>query len=114
MFSDANIKHSADAIILRGFSIEDIDEATLRQYRRLYDSCHENHPWSQLDDIQFLTKIGAYGINKVTEESGFTVAGMLMFGKTESITDQECLPYFYVDYRERLSDFADERWSHRI
>ena len=37
-----------------------------------------------------------------------------MFGKTASITDQECLPWFFPDYRERLSIDPEIRWTDRI
>lgn len=37
-----------------------------------------------------------------------------MFGKTNSITDPECCPYFFPDYRERLSTVPQIRWSNRV
>ena len=37
-----------------------------------------------------------------------------MFGKTNSITDPECCPYFFPDYRERLSIVPQIRWSNRV
>lgn len=115
MFSDANnLKHSADSRILQGYTIDDIDLQTLHQYRRSYNSRHENHPWSEVDDMKFLENIGAFRKNRTEGKEGFTVAGMLMFGKTNSITDQECCPYFFPDYRERLSDDPKIRWTNRI
>lgn len=47
-------------------------------------------------------------------QEGFTRAGILMFGKTESITDQACCPWYFVDYQEKLSNNTNERWSDRI
>ena len=47
-------------------------------------------------------------------EAGFTVAGMLMFGKNSSITDPECCPNFFPDYREHLGDGKDVRWTNRV
>ena len=112
MFSDANVSNqSPDSRILKGFTIEDIDLQTLRQFRRNYDVRNEGHPWTLLDDIDFLTKIEAYRKDRVSGTEGFTVAGMLMFGKSSSITDQECLPWFFPDYKEH---FSDERWSDRL
>ncbi len=59
MYSDANnMRASADSRILRGYSIDDIDIPTLHQYRRAYDIKHENHPWTELNDKQFLEIIG--------------------------------------------------------
>ena len=91
MYSDANnMKASADSRILRGYSMDDIDLPTLHQYRRSYDRKHENHPWTEVEDRVFLENIGAYRKDRATSTEGFTVAGMLMFGKTSSITDPEC------------------------
>lgn len=115
MFSDANhLRNSADARILMNYTIDDLDMPTLRQYRRAFDNRHEGHPWSGLSDDVFLENIGAYRKDRTSSEEGFTVAGLLMFGKSESITDQSCLPWFFPDYREHLSSNPDERWSDRI
>lgn len=115
MFSDANnLKSSADSRILRGYSLNDIDLPTLQRYRRVYNIYHENHPWIEEDDMAFLEHIGAYRKDRSTSTEGFTVAGMLMFGKTDSITDPECCPEFFPDYRERLNLFPGERWSNRV
>ncbi len=108
------MKASADSRILRGYSIDDIDIPTLHQYRRAYDIKHENHPWTEVDDKQFLENIGAYRKDRATSMEGFTVAGMLMFGKTNSITDPECCQEFFPDYREHLSDDPQIRWTNRI
>ena len=102
------------ARILRGYSINDIDLPTLQRYRRVYNIHHENHPWIEEDDMAFLEHIGAYRKDRSTSTEGFTVAGMLMFGKTDSITDPECCPEFFPDYRERLSLYPGERWSNRV
>ena len=115
MYSDANnMRASADSRILRGYSFDDIDIPTLHQYRRAYDIKHENHPWTELDDKKFLEIIGAYRKDRATSTEGFTVAGMLMFGKTNSITDPECCQEFFPDYREHLSDNLQVRWTNRI
>ena len=115
MYSDANnIKSSADSRILHGYSIDDIDLPTLHQYRRIYNIKHENHPWTEIDDKQFLENIGAYRKDRATSIEGFTVAGILMFGKTNSITDPECCQEFFPDYREHLIDNPQVRWTNRI
>ena len=115
MFADANsLKYPADARILRGFTMEDIDLATLHNYRRAYNNKHEGHPWTEVSDEKFLENIGAYRRDRQTSTKGFTVAGMLMFGKNASITDPECCPYYFVDYRERLSVDPQIRWTNRI
>ena len=68
MFAEANIdKTPLDLHIVKGCSIGNrIDATTIRQYRQVFDNKHENHPWSSLDDMGFLRKIGAYGTNEET------------------------------------------------
>lgn len=115
MYSDANnMKASADSRILRGYTMDDIDMPTLQQYRRAYNNKHENHPWTVVDDMKFLENIGAYRKDRASSTEGFTVAGMLMFGKTQSITDPECCQEFFPDYREHLSEDPSLRWTNRI
>lgn len=115
MFSDANnMKQSADSRILKNYTFEDVDLPTLHQYRRAYNQKHEDHPWTLGDDMKFLENIGAYRKDRANSMEGFTVAGMLMFGKTQSITDPECCQNFFPDYRERLSNDPNIRWTNRI
>lgn len=52
----------------------------------------------------------AYGKHRVTGKEGLTLAGLLMFGKHDAITD--AIPQFMIDYREYTLD--SERWSDRI
>lgn len=115
MIADANLQRStADARILRNFTMDDIDQSSLAKYRREFKAAKGNHAWVDLSDIEFLKRVGGYRIDRVSGEEGFTVAGMLMFGKEESITDGECAPDFFVDYREHLTEVEGERWSDRI
>ena len=114
MFADANISNPADSRILRNYSMEDLDKETINQYRQLFKIAKPSHPWTSLSDMDFLKKIGAYRKNRETKEEGFTVAGLLMFGKYESIIDNECCPDFFPDYQEKLSDNPQIRWTNRI
>ena len=116
MFSDANhVDCPADARILKNFTIEnDIDISSLKAYRNLFDLRHSDHAWSQLGDREFLKRIGGYRTDTTTAEEGLTLAGMLMFGKSERITDPDCAPWYFVDYRERLDVDPQIRWTDRI
>lgn len=115
MFADAHhISMPFDNQIMPHYSMDDIDIASLKGYRQRFMLRRENHPWNDVDDLTFLTKIGAYRVDRETGEEGFTRAGILMFGKSESITDQSCTPWYFVDYQEKLSDDARQRWSDRI
>jgi ATP-dependent DNA helicase RecG len=114
MMADADLSFSPDSRILEGYSMEDIDLASLKQYRQFFASVRPSHPWLTLDDIEFLEKLGGYRKDRKTGKTGFTMAGILMFGKYLSIIDQECCPKFFPDYRELLSSNEDVRWSDRI
>lgn len=115
MFADAQVtQHSFDSDILPNFSMNDIDGETLRAYRQRFLLRLESHPWNEVDDLTFLTKIGAYRIDRETGEEGFTRGGLLMFGKYASITDPVCTPWYFPDYQEWLEDDDTQRWTDRI
>lgn len=110
MFSDANVSNPADSRILRNYSLNDLDMESVAQYRQLFKLAKPDHPWSVLSDFE----IGAYRIERSTKEEGFTLAGVLMFGKEDAITDTECCPNFFSDYREKLLDNPEIRWTNRV
>lgn len=114
LIADSDENHPRDSRILCNYSIEDIDKETLTQYRQLFANLKPSHPWLSLNDLEFLTKLEAYRKDRHTKEEGFTLAGILMFGKTESITDPECAPNYFPDYREHLGADDSIRWSDRI
>lgn len=95
LIADSDENHPRDSRILCNYSIEDIDKETLTQYRQLFANLKPSHPWLSLNDLEFLTKLEAYRKDRHTKEEGFTLAGILMFGKTESITDPECAPNYF-------------------
>ena len=114
MFADSQAKSNPlDRKIVRNFKLgDDIDITTVHQYRQVFKGKHDDHPWNQLEDIDFLTKIGAYGKDKETGDEGFTLAGILVFGTWQGILD--ALPNYYIDYRERLSSDPAVRWTDRV
>ena len=117
MFADAeHDRHPQDGRILVGFDFErDIDIESLHQYRQTFASLQPSHPWVGISDMDFLKKLGAYATEYETGKEGFTLAGMLMFGKYDSITNNSGDPMYFVDYRERIAtDNPDIRWTNRI
>lgn len=114
MFADANISTPADSRILTNYSLDDFDKESLQQYRMLFAVARPNHPWLGLDDKALLEKLGGYRKDRESGKEGYTLAGLLMFGKYESITDISCAPNFFPDYQEWLSDAPDARWTTRI
>ena len=114
MFADADDSCPIDSRILKNYTIEDIDKDALAGYRQLFKVSHPDHPWHTLNDLDLLRMLGGYRKDRQTGEEGFTVAGLLMFGKTQSITDVECMPHFFPDYQEHLTEDEDIRWTNRI
>ena len=114
MFADADDRHPADSRILKNYTMDDMDMETIQAYRQKFSISSPDHPWLALSDIDLLKRLGGYRKDRETGEEGFTVAGLLMFGKSESITDVECTPNFFPDYREHLTEDENVRWTNRI
>lgn len=114
MFADADITRPADGRILKNYSWDDIDMPSFEQYRRLFTAAKPNHPWHSLNDEVLMRKLGGYRKDRETGEEGFTLAGILMFGKYDSIIDQSCAPRFFPDYKEIPADTTSMRWMDRV
>jgi ATP-dependent DNA helicase RecG len=105
-------EESADSRILDHFGLNDLDLPSLYQYRQRMKSHKPTHPWLSEDDKGLLTKLGGWRSCKETGRNGLTAAGMMMFGREETL--RESLPQYCVDFREKLSDDPDIRWTDRI
>jgi len=114
MLADSSAELKRDSLILEHYSISDLDPVSLRQFRQLFNSSNPNHPWHALDDLELLRKIGAYRVDRKTKAEGITLAGLLMFGKGDSIREQEALPDYFPEFRECLSEDKKIRWTDRI
>ena len=68
----------ADSRILEHFGPEDLDEASLQQYRQRFSARAPTHPWLSKDQKGFLSKLGAWRKDRATRREGLTVAGLLM------------------------------------
>lgn len=100
MLRDAS-DDAQDFDIVENFSIDDIDQETLKAYRNRFRSRLSDHPYLALSDEEFLKKLGAYRVDRKSKVEGLTVAGLLMFSKESSI--MEAFPHFHLDYREKLT-----------
>lgn len=115
MFADReSTQYKTESRILRNYTWDDIDMTSFRQYRTMFANRTPSHPWTALDDLELMRKLGGYRKDRETGIEGFTLAGLLMFGKTESITDPECAPDFMLDYREVPADTTVTRWVDRL
>jgi ATP-dependent DNA helicase RecG len=113
MFAD-QAEEPQDSRVLKGFSFDDLHPDSLRQFRNRFASRAPAHPWLQEDDLGLLTKLQGWRRDRVAGVEGPTLAGLLMFGRTEAIMAPEALPGFHLDYRERLADDPAIRWTDRV
>ena len=114
MYADSDLAHPADSRILKGFTWDDIDLPSLAQYRRLFSLSDPSHIWHSEDDPSLMKKLGGYRVDRESGDEGFTLAGLLMFGKIESIQDPQCTPHYFPDYRSIPGEDSDQRWIDRI
>ena len=111
MLSD-RAEEPADSRIMEHFTLDDLDPPSLQQYRHRLSSHKPTHPWLSEDDRTLLSKLGGWRLDRRNGIQGVTAAGLLMFGKDETL--REALPQYHVDYREKLSDDPDVRWTDRL
>ena len=112
MIGDAAGELRRDSFILERFTTDDFDPTSVRQFRQLFSVFNPSHPWNALEDIELFKKIGAYRRDRKTLKEGVTLAGLLMFGKGDSLNEQEVVPNFFPDYRAHLSETI--RWTDRL
>ena len=105
---------SADSDILFNFSLDDLDDKSLKQFRLRMSNRNPTHPYLLKNDKELLEALGGWRYDRTLKKGGLTSAGLLMFGKTGSIKDEEAYPNFQLDYREKTSSNPDERWLDRL
>lgn len=114
MYADADVNRPADGRILKNYSWDDIDMPSFEQYRRLFSLAKPGHPWLSLGNDELMKKLGGYRKDRETGEEGFTLAGLLMFGKYDSIKEETCAPRYFPDYKEIPNDTSKTRWLDRV
>ncbi len=107
-------EEALDSRIVEGFGTADLDPASVQQYRQRFSARSPGHPWLAEEESSFLEKLGAWRKDRLSAQEGLTVAGLVMFGKDEAIHDPAAVPEFHLDYRERLSDDPEVRWTDRL
>lgn len=106
------VKETRDAERLENYSLDDIDLKSLGVYRNRLASLKSDHPFTELDNKEFLRSIGGWSVDRNSGDEGLTLAGLLMFGNQVSI--QEVLPNYFLDYRERESGSDKTEWVDRL
>lgn len=112
MISEASTD-ARDSNIMEGFTLEkDIEHTSLNAFRNDFSSSKPRHPYLALDDKELLRKLGGWRTDRRTGDEGLTLAGLLMFGKWESI--REAMSYYSVDYQDHTRLLEGQRWSDRV
>jgi ATP-dependent DNA helicase RecG len=105
----------ADSHILEGFGLDDLDEASIAEYRDRFAATKPKHPWLALENKALLEKIGAWRKHRSTGDYGPTLAGLLMLGRYEAIITPDAAPTYMVDYRDyRRQLKPGDPWSDRL
>lgn len=108
MLRDAAIK-TQDMLVLENMALDVLDYDSIHRYRIRMKNYRQGHVWEELEDEEFLYKLGAVGRG----ENGKlhpTAAGLLMFGFEYEIVKE--YPHYFLDYQEQLDE--NTRWTDRI
>lgn len=103
---------SRDSQILIGFDLSDLDLTTLKTYRQMFQNRQPEHAFNTLDDVDFLRALSAWKKERLTGQEGVTVAGLLVFGKYQSIREQ--FSSYHLDYIERPDASIERRYLDRV
>ncbi len=108
MYRDASIK-TQDMLVLDSMDASVFCADSVNAYRQRMILSRPNHVWENLDNQEFLMKLGAIGIGEDGKPHP-TAAGLLMFGYEYEIVRE--YPQYFLDYREEYDD--THRWTDRI
>ena len=101
-----------DGVILEGYSMDYIDIESLEKYRNVFSSYNLSHVWLDLPLVEFLEKLGGWAKDDKENIEGLTIAGFLMFGKGDLISNK--FSHLFMDYRDESFKNDDVRWIDRI
>lgn len=111
MIRDSNVNGN-DGSLLEGYTMDDIDLASLHSYRNVFRTMNQDHTWNLVDDKTFLMNFRGYTIDRKTKAEGLTTAGLMMFGKGLPI--RERFGNFRMDYLDMSNLLGDERYKDRL
>lgn len=114
MFADAS-DVPADARVLVGFSLDDLDADSIAAYRNRFSASRPGHTWLNLANKALLEQLGGWRTDREAGTEGLTLAGLLMFGKHQAIISSGAAPAYMVDYRDyRGRRRPEDRWTDRL
>lgn len=97
-------------LLLDNFSMNDLDLATIREFKSEVERKYPAQNYKDLSEEEFLKKIGAIRLDRRDNKYKITDGCLLFLGKNISITDY--YSKFYLDYFYRGKE--NERWIDRV
>jgi len=90
-------------------TMDDLRPDLIARARKRASLQREGHPWAELSDLELLKSAALYKKDIKTNQEGFTLACILLFGKDEVIAS--AVPYFKTDLimRAKNKDRYDDR-----
>ena len=101
-----------DQMILRCYTMNDIDQKSLEKYRIMFNTSNPNHIWRELSDKDFLEMLGGYRRDRKANMEGLTWAGLLMFGKGLAIRKK--FDNIFMDYQDESNPIVEFRCLERV
>lgn len=101
-----------DSLVLEHYNMNDIDQETLKHYRKMFQTRNPEHVWNFYEDKEFLESLGGYRKDRRTGIEGLTLAGLMMFGKGLAIRDE--FDNIFMDYRDESEVTSEIRWNDRV
>jgi ATP-dependent DNA helicase RecG len=99
-----------DGSILPGTGLGDLDIASLKDYRQMFQTRRPADAVNSKDDMEFLQWLGAYTVDRRQGQEGLTMAGLLMFGTSDRILRHR--PRHLIDFK--AIDRTGDRWRDRL
>ena len=110
MIQDSS-NESLDNGVIEDFTIDDLDPVALKGYRQRFATLKEDHPFKDMNDLEFFEKLKVLRKNRKKGILEVTLGGLLVFGKSEAI--REVLPFLHMEYID-LSNPEEDRWVDRL
>lgn len=107
----SNSSNELDTQVLSNYWIDDLDLDSVYEYKRLLTSREQYKSYADLENEDFLTKIGVIAKDYDNDGAkGITSGGLLFFGKNNAIIHE--FPNFQLEYYDQTS--TTDRWDNRV
>jgi ATP-dependent DNA helicase RecG len=101
-------KTYTENIVFPFIELADFKHELFKRVRVLAEHERAGHPWTEMTDTELLRSAGFYKIDPLTGKKGYTLAGVLLLGKDETILN--ALPHYRTDAilrKENLHRYDD-------